>query len=93
MVTSRFKIFTSLNSFIYSSLVQWDIYPAAELALLVPDRLSVSHENHSICPLLFLFDKGLFGLISIHISNALLIVISFLRLSSEKGVQFLLDVV
>ena len=55
MKSCIFQILPSFFSFVLSSFVQWNIYPARKLTLLVPNRLSVPDENNSISPSCWLF--------------------------------------
>jgi hypothetical protein len=54
MITGFCEIPTSLFSFIFSSLIQWNINPSTKLALLVPNRLTMSHEYNFEVAILFL---------------------------------------
>jgi hypothetical protein len=60
MESSFFEISTSLSGFVFSSFVEGNINPATELALFVPNRLSMSDKHNLVSPRLLFFDKGLF---------------------------------
>ena len=55
VVPGFLEVLTSLDSFVLSCFVEWYVNPPAKFSLLVPQRLTMSHENNlEFC---FRFDR------------------------------------
>jgi hypothetical protein len=94
MIASFFKISSSFFSFFLTSFIQWYIDPAAKFALFVPNRLSMSDKDYFVCPFWSFFNKGLFFLKLLFLTNESVGAYDrFFNLSRQERVELLLNVI